>query len=87
MHCLDLPGIGRSVKVHYCPRWRETLEPSGGGGTEKEGESGSAQTRAVGQGMGNYLEERRGNEDMAWREAGGTSGHVGKSNVTELQTG
>ena len=35
----------------------------------KEGESGSARTRVVGEVQGNSLEERRGYVDMIWREA------------------
>ena len=61
---------------------RATSEPRGAGGAEKEGESGSAWTRAVGGGLGDYLEEKRGYRDVTWREAGGgASGHVGLSNV------
>ena len=75
------------MKVHCRQRWREISEPSGAGGAAKEVERGNAQKRAVGEGLGDSLEERRGYGDVTWRETGGTSGHVGKSDVVELQTG
>ena len=37
----------------------------------KEGESGSARKRAVGEVSDDLLEERRGYGDVTWREAGG----------------
>ena len=53
------------------------MEPSGAGGAAKEGESGNARTRDVGEGLGYLLKERRGYGDVTWREAGGDVGsHV-----------
>ena len=47
------------MKVHCSKQWQATLEPIIAGGASKEGESGSARTRAVGEGLGDSLEERR----------------------------
>ena len=55
-HCLEPVGGGHSVKVHCRGRWRATLEPSGARGAAKEGKSGSAPARAVGEGLGYSLE-------------------------------
>ena len=71
MHWLEPVGGGSSVKVHCRRRWQATFEPIGDGGAAKEGESGSARTRAVGEGLGDLLEGRRGYGDVTWREAGG----------------
>ena len=54
------------------------MEPSGAGGAAKEGESGSARTRAVGEGPGDSIDERRGYGDVTWREAGGDVGSHGE---------
>ena len=43
----------------------------------KEGESGSARKRAVGEVSDDLLEERRGYGDVTWREAGGDVGSRG----------
>ena len=47
------------------------MEPSRAGGVVKERESRSAHTRAVGEGLVNSLEERRGYGGVTWRETGG----------------
>ena len=47
------------------------MEPSRAGGVVKEGESGSAQTRVVGEGLVNSIEGRRGYGGVTWRETGG----------------
>ena len=66
------------MKVHCRRRWQATSEPSGAGGAAKEGESGSVRTRALGEGLGDSLEEMRGYGDMTWREAGEDVGSRGE---------
>ena len=64
---LEPVGGGRLVKVHCRRRWRATSEPNGSVGEAKEGESGSARTRVVEEGLGNSLEESRGYGYVTWR--------------------
>ena len=45
-------------------QWRATAQPIGSGGMAKEGEIRIAQTRAVGGGLEDFLEERRGYGDV-----------------------
>ena len=59
------------MKVHCPQQYQATLEPSGAGGVVKEWGSGSARTRAVGEGPGYLLEERRGCGDVNWSEERG----------------
>ena len=54
------------------------MEPSGSRGAAKEGESRSARTRAVGEGLDDSLEESRVYVDVTWREAGGDVGSRGE---------
>ena len=59
-HWLEPVRGGRSVKVHCCQRCWSTSVPIRVGGLAKEGEIGSARTREVGEGLGDFLEERKG---------------------------
>ena len=68
------------------PTGKESPEPSGSRGSEREGEITSVQTRVMGEGRGIMLEgeeERIRRRDSEGR-GGGATGHVGTSNVAVI---
>ena len=75
------------MKFHCRQQWQATLEPSGAGGAAKERESGITRKRAVGEGLEDFLEERRGYGDVNWGEAGWEVGSHGEEYCGEDTNG